>query len=432
MQRSFVFLYIVLPITLMVLFITGVSIFLNTINSSSEIIYKDGKGRLKGKIILEDGSPNTEKIHVSYTSRPNTETSNFNYSSGPQVTDSFELEALSGETYLMVSSPNHAPSWLGPLENHADGLIEDLVIVLKKGVPLDISLSDESGNPVIDANARGFPFLNNKSGSSRPFKETMAGVYRIENVNDLTYTISIEAEGFQPTTFEVENPETVGIYNKQLVKAHPTTGTVIDADNQPVAGAKFLFYYRVWLVAGEFRGSHGANGKEIGVTDELGNFELNELMDAHEHFGIIEAPDKRRVAFKNLEAGKTGLVYEMPPLRTLHGKITGDLVLLDDRYFSEFNEKRPCVKVDQEFTYFVSTKRRRSEYRTVNDYLPLEIQDIEATFVCPGIFSEKVEVRIGPYRVEFNPDDYAKAGDLLLEFNMNTGEKTIQPYTMPE
>ncbi|WP_339744610.1 carboxypeptidase-like regulatory domain-containing protein [uncultured Rubinisphaera sp.] len=439
MQRSPAFYFVYIPIAMLLLFVFGLAIILMATGTRfvatpvpatpADIFYEEGKGRLKGKIILEDGSPNTEKVQLSYDSKRVTGTSSSSYSaSGPQVTDSFDLEAQSGETYLMFISSNYTPAWLGPLENHADGLIDDLVVVLKKGVPLDISLTDENGNPIIDANVNGFPILNDGGGQHIPFKATQAGVYRIENVNDLTYKIFVEADGFEPTSFKIENPDKVGLYNKELVKADPTSGTVIGADNQPVANAKFLLYVRAMVVGGNTSGTHCWSGKEIGVTDEQGKFELDDLMSDHEHSGIIEAPDKRRIPFTNLTAGSTGLVYEMPPQRTLHGKITGDLAQLHDRYFNEFKENRPYIKVDQEYTYSYGSSNHSNN---LHDYIPLDQQAAEATFACPGIFSEKVEVLIGPYRVEFNPNDYASQGDLLLEFNLDNGEKTIRSYKAP-
>ena len=439
MQRSPAFYFVYIPIAMLLLFVFGLAIILMATGTRfvatpvpatpADFLYEEGKGRLKGKIILEDGSPNTEKVQLSYDSKRVTGTSSSSYSaSGPQVTDSFDLEAQSGETYLMFISSNYAPAWLGPLENHADGLIDDLVVVLKKGVPLDISLTDENGNPIIDANVNGFPILNDGGGQHIPFNATQAGVYRIENVNDLTYKIFVEADGFEPTSFKIENPDKVGLYNKELVKADPTSGTVIGADNQPVANAKFLLYVRAMVVGGNTSGTHCWSGKEIGVTDEQGKFELDDLMSDHEHSGIIEAPDKRRIPFTNLTAGSTGLVYEMPPQRTLHGKITGDLAQLHDRHFNEFKENRPYVKVDQEYTYSYGSSNHSNN---LHDYIPLDQQAAEATFACPGIFSEKVEVLIGPYRVEFNPNDYASQGDLLLEFNLDNGEKTIRSYKAP-
>jgi len=84
--------------------------------------------------------------------------------------------------------------------------------------------------------------------------------------------------------------------------------------------------------------------------------------------------------------------------------------------------------VDQEYTYSYGSSNHSNN---LHDYIPLDQQAAEATFACPGIFSEKVEVLIGPYRVEFNPNDYASQGDLLLEFNLDNGEKTIRSYKAP-
>ncbi|HBN75629.1 MAG TPA: hypothetical protein DD473_07395, partial [Planctomycetaceae bacterium] len=93
MQRSPVLIYVVLPIVLMLLLIFGLMLFLMasgtlfvTMHQSAatatpaDFLYEEGKGRLKGKIILEDGSPNTEKIQLSYDSKRVTGTSSSSYS----------------------------------------------------------------------------------------------------------------------------------------------------------------------------------------------------------------------------------------------------------------------------------------------------------------------------------------------------------------
>ncbi|HBN76629.1 MAG TPA: hypothetical protein DD473_12590, partial [Planctomycetaceae bacterium] len=377
--------------------------------------YEEGTGRVKGKILLEDGSPNTSEVSVHYHSERRTKNSSSSRSgNGGKVTDTFDLEISSGDLELMFVSSDYAPAWLGPIENHADRVVEDLVVVLNPGVPLDISIINQDGNPVNDANVYGYPYRNFAGGSHRKPEALEQGVYRFENVNEATYKVCVEAGGYEPAELNLEHPEAIGTYELELTRAEPATGTVIDVENQPIANAKILLYMREKAEKNS-SGTHSWMGKEIGRTDAQGKFELTELSKQFNYYGVLEAPDKRRTLFTNLTAGLSGIVYELPPLRSLHVTLRGNLTQIKDRYFRELKERHPYVKVDQRFKY--ETNQGGTHGELIYDYLPIEKSDSEATIVYPGIFTNKIEIQIGPYRVEFNPNDYAETGDLSLEFN---------------
>ncbi|TWT64065.1 carboxypeptidase regulatory-like domain-containing protein [Rubinisphaera italica] len=445
MKRSPAFYFVYLPIALMLLFVFGLSIWLASTGQQLEIAkkvvtpaaspdkaptvpYEEGTGRVKGKILLEDGSPNTNEVTVHYHSERRTKNSSSSRSgNGGNVTDTFDLEISSGDLELMFISSDYAPAWLGPIENHADRVVEDLVVVLKPGGPLDISIFNQDGNPIHDANVYGYPYRNYSGGSHRKPKALEQGVYRFEHVNEVAYKVYVEADGYEPAELNLEHPNSIGTYELELVRAEPTTGTVIDVENQPVTNAKILLYVRE-KVGKNSSGTHGWMGKEIGQTDAQGKFELTELSKQYEYYGIIEAPDKRRTLFTDLTAGLSGIVYELPPLRSLHVTLRGNLTQIKDRYFRELKERHPYVKVDQRFKYESSHGGTHGDL--LYEYLPVEIMESKASFVYHGIFTNKIEIQIGPYRVDFNPNDYADTGDLSLEFNLDTGEKIIQAYTV--
>ncbi|WP_296461871.1 hypothetical protein [Rubinisphaera sp.] len=443
MKRSPTIYFVYLPIALMLFFVFGLSIWLASTGKQLEIAkqvvnpaatpakpptvpYEEGTGRVKGKILLEDGSPNTSEVSVHYHSERRTKNSSSSRSgNGGKVTDTFDLEISSGDLELMFVSSDYAPAWLGPIENHADRVVEDLVVVLNPGVPLDISIINQDGNPINDANVYGYPYRNYSGGSHRKPKALEQGVYRFEHVNEVAYKVYVEADGYEPAELNLEHPESIGTYELELVRAEPTTGTVIDVENQPIANAKFLLYMREKIEKAS-SGSHSWMGKEIGQTDTQGKFELTELSKQFEYHGIIEAPDKRRALFTNLSAGHTGIVYELPPLRSIHITLQGDLSQIKERYFRGLKERYPYLKVDQRFK--IETNRGGTHGEMMYEYLPLKKTESGTTVIYQGIFTNKIEIQIGPYRVDFNPNDYAETGDLSLEFNLDTGEKTIKAF----
>ncbi|MCG6155343.1 DUF4198 domain-containing protein [Rubinisphaera margarita] len=437
MQRSATFTFIVLPILFMILVMAGLAIWMAVSGSKPPVVievetdeepptlYVEGEGTLRGTIVRADGSPNTSEVQLSYRATRKEENSSHS-SSGHvgEVVGEFDAKVFSGETWLIATGDGFAPSWIGPIENHADGVVEDLKIVLSEGSPLDIALKDPAGNPVTAGNVTGFPIVGrNAGGSHYPTKEVEPGVYRIEHAAAATYRIFAEAPGFQPLDEEVAAASMRGRVEFTLVPGDPTTGTVIDVDGKPVADAAILLNLKSYSVSGS-RGSRGWSEKEIGRTDDEGRFELRILEPGALYYGIIEAPDKRRTVFSEMQAGETGLVYEMPPMRSLLGTIRGDHSVLGERYDRELKKRMPYVKIDQRYSMKVDGGTHGELHY---DYVPVEITEETGHFECPGIFTDRVTIYLGPYRVQLDESDLEGTGDLRLDYNLDTNEHEVTP-----
>ncbi len=437
MQRSATFTFVVLPILFMILVMAGLTIWMAVSGSKPPVvievatveepptIYAKGEGTLRGTIVRADGSPNTSEVHLSYRSERKME--NSSHSSSGNVGDvvgEFDAKVFAGETWLIATGDDFAPSWIGPIENHADGIVDDLKIVLNEGRPLDIVLEDPSGNPVTGGNVTGFPIVGrNAGGSHHPTKEVEPGVYRFNHTAEATYRIFAEAPGFQPLDEEVADASMQGQVEFTLIPGDPTTGTVIGADGQPIADAAILLNLKNYSISGS-RGSHSWSEKEIGRTDAAGRFELRILEPGALYYGIIEAPDQRRIVFSEMQAGETGLVYEVPPLRTLRGTIRGDFSVLHERYDRDLKKKLPYVKIDQRYKMQIDGGTHGELHY---DYVPVEITEETGHFECRGIFTDRVSIALGPYRVQLDESDLESTGDLLLDYNLDTNEYEITP-----
>jgi len=437
MQRSATFTFVVLPILFMILVMVGLTIWMVASGSKPPVvmevetveepptIYAKGEGTLRGTIVRADGSPNTTEVQLSYRSERKEENSSHSSSGNVgQVVGEFDAKVFAGETWLIATGDDFAPSWIGPIENHADGVVEGLEIVLKEGSPLDIVLKDSSGNPVTEGNVTGFPIVgSNAGGSHHPTKEVEPGVYRFSHAADATYRIFVEAPGFQPLDEEIAAASMQGRIEFTLDPGDPTTGTVIGTDGQPVADAAILLNLKNYSISGS-RGSSGWNEKEIGRTDAEGRFELRILEPGALYYGIIEAQDHRRVTFNEMRAGETGLVYELPPLRTLLGTIRGDFSALHERYDRDLKKKLPYVKIDQRYKMQIDGGTHGELHY---DYVPVKVTEDTGHFECRGIFTDRVSIALGPFRVQLNEEDLQGTGDIRFEYNLDTNEYEVTP-----
>ncbi|MCG6155344.1 carboxypeptidase-like regulatory domain-containing protein [Rubinisphaera margarita] len=425
-QRSATFYFVYVPILFLITVLLGLLIWVVVGNRRmpvvlheepaavpTEVFYQEGKGRLQGRIVRKDGSPNTEPVFLSYDAERRTgEGRSVSMGSMGRCTDEFDEEIPSGETWILVSGDSIAQTSIGPLENHAGGVISDLTIVVDDGEPLDLVLRGPNGNPVIGANVEILLKVveNGAFGTRQTATEQGKGRYRFPHVSDATYFITIEAPGFAPFKAELEQAGAQGEHELSLQPTPSTTGQVLTFDGKPIGGARFILNC-----------STGNCGKVIGQADENGHFDLNQLDPAETYEGYIEGPDGDRMTFLELKAGHTGLVYQMPRRRTLRGLIHGDLSQLRRSFSLEERKHYPSVVVVQR--YKVRPEERGGHYLSFRP--EVKITDDVGHFELPGIFADDVEVRIGPYSVILDPEIATADGDILLGYDLDSGQSKV-------
>ncbi len=425
-QRSAAFYYVLLPVLFLGAVLVGLTLWVILANQKmpplsvepasttpAEVVYQSGKGRLKGRIVRKDGSPNTEAVFLSYDAERRTgENQSVSMGSMARCTDEFDAEVPSGKTWILVSGDAIAQTSIGPLENHAGGVISDLTIVVDDGEPLDLVLRAPNGDPVAGADVEILLKVveNGKFGTSQTATEQGEGRYRFPHVSDATYFITVEAPGFAPFKTELEHAGARGEHEFFLEPTPSTTGQVLAFDGTPVGGAQFILNC-----------STGNCGQVIGQADGNGHFDLNQLDPAETYEGHIEGPDGDRMTFVELTAGQTGLKYQMPRRRTLRGIIRGDLSQLRQSFSMEERKHYPSVIVVQR--YKVRPEERGGYYLSFRP--AVEITDDVGHFELPGIFADDVEVRIGPYSLKLDPDVATAEGDILLGYDLDSNQSKV-------
>ncbi|WP_237227463.1 carboxypeptidase-like regulatory domain-containing protein [Rubinisphaera sp. JC750] len=356
--------------------------------------FAPGKGTLAGRVLLPDGEVFQGRAHV--TVRVTRKTGNSSYSGGFDLAcrqGEFRGEAESGIAFVTAYVDNYAAATVGPFENLAGGVIEDLEIVLSPGKPLNVAVVDPQGNPVADASLEGGAIVQGSAWTRLNAIGQEDGRYRFEHVNDSDFMIKVSAPGYEPQRVSLENPfeEPVVI---ELVKAQPTTGTVGDAAGNPLADV-VLYELRPGLKP------------VLGRTNEQGQFESNELTQGDRYHGFLETPDGQRMRFDDLESGQTGLTFAFPPPRQLTVTVRGNLEQL------QLADKK-LIRINQHVAY---TEGDSTDLRTQYDNVAYIIENETATLTFPGLIRSRIAFRVDGLPVSH---EYDGVGDVHIYVDLDT------------
>ncbi len=218
-------------------------------------------------------------------------------------------EMQPGMISLGIFAPGYAPVIVGLREAKANDTLDLGTITLKKGFDWRLSIQNDLGQPVPNAEISAvyrYPELTT-STSGGP-----EGEAKLPHAAEAEYSLTVQAPGHQPTAFAKVPARADQVTTLKLLRARPTTGTVVDENGKPVAGARLLL--KSYL---------GIAGREIAKTDDAGRFVLDQLKDNLLHTIHVEVNGRTRFGRTNIASGQTDQVWKLTPLIRLSGRVVG-------------------------------------------------------------------------------------------------------------
>lgn len=383
--------------------------------------FEPGQGEVTGRVLLPSGAENTDDLLIYYAVSGNEYSGEDIYQTGVfgPVQGEFSHRIRSGNVILYTEHPDYALSYAGPISNFPGLQTEEFRLELTKGRELEVELKDDKGNPISNATVSAAPVINaHQFGSFREAEKIDENLYLLKMMPATTLRIRLSVPGYST------REEDVGQYNRwstQMQTAKPTTGKVVDADGNPVAGAKL----RHLLVVDEFEDpTHDAL---MTTTAEDGTFILDQLAEDASYFGIVETPDMQRTLFNGLQEDQKDVEIKIPKTGIITGTIRGDFSLLNT-----INNSQPIVGIQQILTFTGKTRgsHPHSSYSpfdtpysaSINDLVDVTNEDGVGTFEFHGTLPGKIEIQIGPYLV---PIDSSGQDNWHVELDLTTGKSAV-------
>ncbi|WP_339744613.1 carboxypeptidase-like regulatory domain-containing protein [uncultured Rubinisphaera sp.] len=384
--------------------------------------FEPGQGEVTGRVLLPSGAENTDDLLIYYAVSGNEYSGEDIYQTGVfgPVQGEFSHRIRSGNVILYTEHPDYALTYAGPISNFPGLQTEEFRLELTKGRELEVELKDDKGNPISNATVSAAPVINaHQFGSFREAEKIDENVYLLKMMPATTLRIRLSAPGYSTREEDIDDYDH---WSTQMQTAKPTTGKVVDADGNPVAGAKL----RHLLVADESEDpTHDAI---LTTTAEDGTFLLDQLAEDAIYFGIVESPDMQRTLFNELKEDQKDVEIKIPKTGIITGTIRGDFSLL-----KTINNNQPIVGIRQELI-FTEKSRRIHHHSSISSYdMPYSasIHDLVevstnygiGTFEFKGTLPGKVEIQIGPYLV---PIDSNGQDDWHIELDLTTGKSEVK------
>ncbi len=235
-----------------------------------------------------------------------------------------------GRVTALAMAAGYAPVGAGPFEPAADGTLPPIDLVIDRGFTAAVHVIDPTGAPVIGA-AVTSAFVQSFVVAERAGKTDAAGNYAVPNATAaIPLRVTVTIPGFEATqlslTLRADKPAVV-----QLIRAEPTTGTVVDAvTGLPIAGATVKMVGRQGIVDGTrsdeaFPPAGWQKPPLLATTDAAGRFTLDTLQRAGLYEMWASAAGHGSEAFPDVRAGLHGLTWRLGPPHVIRGRITGDL-----------------------------------------------------------------------------------------------------------
>ncbi len=221
-----------------------------------------------------------------------------------------QAEMQPGMISLGILAPGYAPAIVGLREGKAKETLDLGTITLKRGFDWRFTIQNDVGQPVPNAEVSAVCRFTEVATSTASGAD---GAARLPHAAEAEYSLIVRAPGHQPMAFAKVPARADRVTTLKLLRARPTTGTVVDENGKPVAGARLILK----------SGSYGVgNGREIAKTDANGRFVLDQLKDA-QHTIHVEVEDRTRFGRTDVTGGQTDQVWKLLPLIRLSGRVIG-------------------------------------------------------------------------------------------------------------
>ncbi|EEF58220.1 M56 family metallopeptidase [Pedosphaera parvula] len=238
-----------------------------------------------------------------------------------------------GTLFFSACAEGYAPGRIGPINTRSSNRVEGLELVLDRGFPITIHLTDaDSRNPIPDADIAAAFYLPSRADGniSNPIhiKTDSRGNAVLEHCGTLLLVARVQKEGYETVEKEVDTLTPNQVLEISTRPALAIAGTVLEkSTSKPLAGASIYV-----LHSDNALSVHSVTPWEpsspLATTDAEGKFQLAQLPRQGRYELLIQADGYRQAVISKVTAGQTNLQVSLTPPTVLHGKVTGDLSAL--------------------------------------------------------------------------------------------------------
>jgi len=351
---------------------------------------------ISGTLTTEDGGPLPKSTWIhSHTQSGNSSTGSTQGDVRGEKTNSFRVDVPAGVTWLQFTGDGYATAVTGPFVSGRTPEIVDVSVVLKRGVPFTLRMTDDAGQPVAGAKVTAFVrverngFGIGKTGETDPTGSTILNNVDLEH----SYSFSITAPGFQ----RLEVPEQVlmgnGPLELQMTRAQIARGKILGPQGAPLAGAtlKVLRKRRP-----QFTDSTGRTEVAWATSNSQGEFILDQLLDGTVYDFVVEHPDYAYALLRNVQPGDQNLVAQLRPGVTVSGVIRGT-----PEQFESLKRKHSSYRLLQQDTEFFDANElsfgTQLKLTPVNGEVPFHIEHLPLGKLVFSFDEQRIEQEVtGP------------------------------------
>jgi beta-lactamase regulating signal transducer with metallopeptidase domain len=225
-----------------------------------------------------------------------------------------------GAIHLSLSAEGCAPQFAGPLKAEPGGTLEGIEFVLDSGFRSGVLLRDGKGQPIPDAEIQ---IQSEDPTMGWRFTATTGkdGVAVIEHAPSVSVKLEVRHPGYMEALAKQVVLSEGKPYAWTLQKASPTTGLVVDAEQEnPLGGVEFRLQQRRSPKIGDMRW-HYSNAPLLGTSDTQGRYSIDTLDDSSTYNVVAQTPDRSHAGMFTLLPGETGITVKLQPTLSVSGVI---------------------------------------------------------------------------------------------------------------
>jgi beta-lactamase regulating signal transducer with metallopeptidase domain len=349
-----------------------------------------------------DGSPipSQRSAHFTLISR----SSNIGSRVGVDKDGHCSVSLPHGNLYFSAWAEGYAPGGIGPINTRSSNRVEGLELVLERGFPITIHLTDASSrSPIPDADIAATFYLPSKAGGNicNPIhiRTDAQGNAVLEHCGPLRVIARVQMEGYETVEKEVGTLTPNLVLEISMHHAIAIAGTILEqSTSKPLAGAS-IYVLHTDNAPSVHRVDPVRPDSPLATTDAEGKFQLAQLSRQGRYALLIQADGYRQAIISGVTVGQTNLQASLTPPTVLHGKVTGDLSTL----------VKSSAKPDlyYQIVYTVDGLCLGS----YGEYVPLNIKDGVGYFELTNSFAGDLDFssNFGDFndnvRAEFHPRD---------------------------
>jgi beta-lactamase regulating signal transducer with metallopeptidase domain len=321
--------------------------------------------------------------------------SNLMASLGSASEGKFSVEVQPGTIWLFFTGEDFAPSILGPFDARDGPVITDQVVKLKRGEVVPVFVKDAEGTPAEGVELGISVVVRGTGPGVGTFVTNEQGEAILTEIDEsLNYLVSLRGPGFQ--TSRSTRPLRVGQpLHLTIDRAHPATGQVFGPSNEPLADVTLKNFAHQRLSHDgtvEFTHRDGIWGDVLATSNEEGQFQLDQLLDGHVYYLLIEHPDYAHQVFGPVRSGQANLAIQFESGFSIHGKVTGLAEVLEGLAHVHWIVKWPSAGAD-----FPDT----APQGTIKFRIPLEVEKGLGTFTIPHFVGHDLQLQVAEHQTRF-------------------------------